>query len=471
MLPRPDRLFAAPSACRGRNRQPGGHHDRAIARDPGLATLSTADTVAVLRDVLAPNLAKGVIIRRPRVVGVAERLGLDRRAVRRMQRLRERYGSGPLRLRVPLREQVLILDPADVRRVLEGEPEPFSTATQEKRAALAHFEPKGALITRGEARGPRRRLNERVLGHENPVHALAPALLAVVAEEADDLLRHASSSGALEWDPFFDTWMRVVRRAVFGDGARDDRELTDLMERLRSHGNWAFLAPRRERLRNRLFERMRVHFERAEPGSLAGAMAAAPRARSAAPLHQIPQWLFAFDPAGMTTFRALALASAHPEFAASAAAEVAAAEDPAAHPLPALRAAILESLRLWPTTPMILRETTAPTDWAGGTLPEGTGVLIFANFFHRDDLTIPFADRFAPEIWAADSPVGDWPLVPFSGGPAICPGRNVVLLLTSAMLGRLIRGGARLDPADQLRADRPLPATLSPYTLRFRIEG
>jgi cytochrome P450 len=441
------------------------------ANGTGLKTLSAADTVAVVRDVLAPNIAKGVIIRRPRVVGLAERLHLDRRAVRRMQRLRERYGNGPLKLRIPARDQVLILDPAHLRRVLEGEPEPYSTASPEKRAALAHFEPRGALITRGEARGPRRRLNERVLGHEHPVHAVAPALLRVVTEEADRLLEGVGRAGSLEWDAFFDAWMRVVRRAVFGDGARDDRELTGLMERLRANGNWAFLAPRRERLRKRLFERMNVHFERAEAGSLAGAMAGTPRARSSAPLHQIPQWLFAFDPAGMTTFRALALASAHPEFAASAATEVAAADDASSHPLPALRAAILESLRLWPTTPMILRQTTTATEWAGGTLPEGTGVLIFANFFHRDDQTVPFADRFAPEIWSADSPVGDWPLVPFSGGPAICPGRNVVLLLTSAMLGRLVRAGPRLDPSDQLRADRPLPATLSPYTLRFRIEG
>ena len=43
--------------------------------------------------------------------------------------------------------------------------------------------------------------------------------------------------------------------------------------------------------------------------------------------------------------------------------------------LPFLRSAVLESLRLWPTTPLLLRDTTAETTWENGTLPKGTGVL------------------------------------------------------------------------------------------------
>jgi cytochrome P450 len=33
-----------------------------------------------------------------------------------------------------------------------------------------------------------------------------------------------------------------------------------------------------------------------------------------------------------------------------------------------------------------------------------------------------------------------WPLIPFSEGPAVCPGRNLALLLSSAMLARLLDG-------------------------------
>ncbi len=55
------------------------------------------DSIALFADVLLPTIAKGVIIRRPTMLRVAGALDLDRRAVRRMQRLRDRYGAGPLR--------------------------------------------------------------------------------------------------------------------------------------------------------------------------------------------------------------------------------------------------------------------------------------------------------------------------------------------------------------------------------------
>ena len=45
----------------------------------------------------------------------------------------------------------------------------------------------------------------------------------------------------------------------------------------------------------------------------------------------------------------------------------------------ALRATVLESVRLWPTTPAILRDTTTDTEWSNGTLKAGTGVVVFAT--------------------------------------------------------------------------------------------
>jgi cytochrome P450 len=101
-------------------------------------------------------------------------------------------------------------------------------------------------------------------------------------------------------------------------------------------------------------------------------------------------------------------------------------------------------------------------------MPAETGVLIYAPFFHRDDQRLPYADRFAPELWLKEVGHGDWPLIPFSEGPVACPGRNLVLMLGSSMLAALLEAGTpalapgrRLDPAR-------LPGTLDPYTLRFR---
>jgi len=109
----------------------------------------------------------------------------------------------------------------------------------------------------------------------------------------------------------------------------------------------------------------------------------------------------------------------------------------------------LESLRLWPTTPAILRDTTEETRWPNRIVERDAAVLIFAPFFHRDDWTEGRAKR--------------WPLVPFSEGPAECPGRNLVLLTTSCLLARLIAAQA-FHQAERhaLRSDRPLARNAEP---------
>jgi len=434
-----------------------------------LPAVSVAETLDILARVVTPNVAKGVVIRRPRMVGLAGTLDLDRRAVEALQRLRNRDGSGPLMLRVPGLDRAVILDPGHVRRIPQETPEPFSPASTVKRAALSHFEPRVALISEGAERADRRRFNERVLDSDHPVHRIADAFLAVVEEEAVGLLRR-TRSGELDWDAFSETWFRVVRRVVFGDGAAGDQELRELLDCLRGHANWAFLAPRRHDLRGRFLERLDEHLARAEPGSLAHVVANTPKTRTTAPDHQVPQWLFAFDPAGMTTFRALALLATHPEQATRAREEIAGAAGSGRAFMPFLRATVLESLRLWPTTPMVLRQTMSDTHWEEGVMPKGTGVLIFAPFFHRDDQRIDFANRFAPDVWIGDHPELDWPLIPFSGGPGICPGRNLVLLVTSAMVAALVESGeVRLDSSPGMDPGRRLPGTLNHYGLRFTI--
>jgi hypothetical protein len=437
--------------------------------DGELPRASVLDSLAVAADVFAPNIAKGVIIRRPKVVAMAERMELDRRAVRRMQQLRDRYGEGPLMLRVPGRSQAVVLSPEHVRRVLRETPDPFATASSEKRAALSHFEPKGALISHLPERVERRRYNEEVLESDNPVHHLAGTIVPVVQEEGRRILDHSLRRGVLEWDRFAQGWFRVVRRVVFGNVAADDHQLTGMMAELRSDANWAFLKPKRKGLRKRFFARMQRYLELAEPGSLAAVMARTRTTEVTAPLHQVPQWLFAFDPAGMATFRALALLAAHPGEEARAREEACSATPDDGWHLPFLRATVLESLRLWPTTPMLLRQTTRSTRWDHGVMPRHTGVLIFAPFFHRDDERLDFADRFVPGLWLRDRDESEWPLIPFSGGPGICPGRHLVLLLTSNMLATLIRDHTTgLEKPRRLPPGK-LPGTLDNYSLRFHV--
>ena len=452
-------LDPAPDATSGPDPASGGPPSE-------VPTASVTETAGVVAEVLLPLVARGVIRRRPRVVAGLERVDADRRAVDRLRTLRDRYGPGPLRLRLPGRELAIVLDPEDVHRILDGDPEPFAPANLEKRAALAHFQPHGVLVSHGEDRHERRRFNEVVLDSDQPRHQLAERFVTVAHEEADALLELAARFGELEWDDFLPAWYRLVRRVVFGDGARDDHRLTDDLAELRDRANNAYLLPKDRATRRRFQRRLAAHLARAEEGSLAATIAATPGGERTDPTDQVPQWLFAFEPAGMALFRALALVATHPE---RAAAHLDGDGDDRAA---GSRGIILESLRLWPTTPAILRDTTEPTEWRGRTVEPGTAMLIYASLFHRDEDRLPGADEFRPGRWDGRpvDPRTDPPLVPFSAGPGVCPGRNLVLLTTTAMLERLLaeHRPVMADPS-RLPAGGPLPSVLDNFSLRIAL--
>lgn len=399
-----------------------------------------------------PLVAKGLIVRRPKIVGLLGRTGAEARGVRLLARLGRKYGDGPLLLRLPLREQAIVLAPKHLRRVLAGTPQPFAADSDEKRAALAHFQPEGVLISDGAARTERRRFNEAVLESACPVHSLAPAFTALVEAELAPL----RAAGRLSWFEFRRAWYKMVRQAVFGPAARGDEALTDALERLRGAADWAFMKPRRRRLRAHFLAAVRTRLEQAGPDTLGG-LARARETECSAPEHQAAHWLFAFDAAGIAVFRTLAMLALHPEAAARARADS-----------DFRRACVLETLRLWPTTPALLRQTRSETIWEGRPLAAGAGLLIHLPYFHRDGSRIPYADRFVPGIWL-DGRAEAWPFVPFSAGPAACPARNLVLFLASAAVAGLMRDvdvdlppSARLDPAK-------LPATFDHFHLTMSL--
>ncbi|WP_437354196.1 cytochrome P450 [Neorhizobium petrolearium] len=117
-------------------------------------------------------------------------------------------------------------------------------------------------------------------------------------------------------------------------------------------------------------------------------------------------------------------------------------------------------MRLWPTTPGILRELTTDTAVGGGSVKKGTGVLIFTPFFHQDDINLPFAHRIEPSLWTEEDAIADTGLVPFSAGPAICPAHNLVPMVASFALWAVVSGASiELDfpQTDPCLAGHPRP--------------
>jgi cytochrome P450 len=141
---------------------------------------------------------------------------------------------------------------------------------------------------------------------------------------------------------------------------------------------------------------------------------------------------------------------------------------------PFLRSCVLESVRLWPTTPTILRDTTEDTEWRNGperfTVAAGAALMIVVPAFHRDGDLLPFAHRFTPDIWM-DGRAQQFPqLVPFSAGPGECPGKDLVLFVTSTLLAHLLSAlDVRLTSTPQLDPDQPLPMTYNQLTLDFAV--
>ena len=126
-----------------------------------------------------------------------------------------------------------------------------------------------------------------------------------------------------------------------------------------------------------------------------------------------------------------------------------------------------EAMRLWPTVPLIARETTTETSLAGEQLDEGTQVMILNTFNHRDRDHVPDADRAQPERWAQDQ--RDYRFNHLSNGTQDCPGGPLVLLLGKAVVGRMLeRYRPGLDqPA--LEPGRDLPHMLNFFEMRFTL--
>lgn len=429
-----------------------------------LARLGVLDRLAVVRDVLLPTVMQGTLARRTAVVGLAERYQWDARAVARLKALRAKFGDGPVVIRVLTRKQVILLKAEHVDRVLRETPEPFATASAEKVSALGHFEPRNSLISRGNERACRRRLSDDALQSDRPVHACGAHFAEIAAAEIRTLVvDHAHTGKRLTWDRFSPVWDRIVRRVVLGDGAAPDTKLSEMLLALRHHGNWGFLRPRSKRLFRDYADALAHHLQRRESGSLAAMLRHNVHDPVSAPPDQYTHYMFAFDAAALAVYRALAVLATEPDLAARAATGA----DGDVTDLQ--RGCVLESLRLWPTTLVILRETTRAVAWEGGEMPKGWGVWIFSSLFHRDDESLPYAHQFSPDIWSNDA-VPKPGIVPFSDGPGICPGRHIVQHVAGAAIGSALRAADfKLFNPERLSRGGRLAMSLDHTSLEFQV--
>jgi cytochrome P450 len=300
------------------------------------------------------------------------------------------------------------------------------------------------------------------------VHPFAERFLAVVADEVARL----RIGPDLEWDAFESLWDHITLRVVFGDRARGDQELTGLLAKLMEEGN-RLVGLKTTDDYYEFYGRIERYLADPEEGSLVSLVRDAPQTDRTRVAHQVPHWMFATrDTLGANTYRALAAVAGDQSLCARVREEISGADlsDPdAVDGMQLLEGVLHEAMRLWPTTPLLARETTRELELGGAQLDEGTQVMMLNIFNHRRPEGISDADRLVPERWAGDTPT-EYRFNHLSNGTQDCPGGPLVLLLGKAVMARMLDEYSLKLVEPSLPAGGDQPVMLDFFSIRFDVE-
>ncbi len=415
---------------------------------------STVEGIRFTAQVAVPNVILGLFNKRELPSRIASTVGADYLGYRLVDGMVGSYGPAPFYVRVAKDEALLVHHPDDLQFVLGGSPDPFASDPEAKRKGMTAFQPDALTISKGKEWQQRRKFAEAVLDTGKSVHRLAQPFVDVAAQTAREL-----AGDKIDWPTVNKAFQRMTRRVLFGDPAADDQDLSDLLGELMSAGNKMPDEPAPQY--DEFIARIESYLANPPEGSLAALIPQAPDPGSA-PAGQLVHWMFAMgDTLAANTFRTLGVLSSHDEQLREVAAEMADADLGSAAGIARLEylaGCLFETMRLWPTTQLFGRVTTRDVEFPNGAvLPEGTQVLIYNVFNHRNRHRIPYADRFSPGEWVSGDAGNDWSYNFFSHGPQVCPGADLSIFLGQAILAHLIDAGATSLSGNRLNPAKPLP--------------
>jgi cytochrome P450 len=383
-----------------------------------LADASLSESLRFVATGLLPAITRGLFAPRPRAMKWLTRLNTDRRAIATLDRIREKHGGDGVRI---LGGKITVLWGEDaIREVLDNSATEYASDAGAKKKGMAQFQPDALTLSRGEQWQDRRAFNEHVLDAE----AQKGRILDVVADEVARM-RIGPELRWQDWERLFD---HITLRVIFGNGARNDQDLTGLLEKLMRRANRIVGSPGDDYYE--FYGRIDKHLANPDPYSLVARIADAPQSDRTRIAQQVPHWIFAMrDTLGANAYRALALA--------------------VDRGIGDLAGALREAMRLWPTTPLIAREK----------VDDGSQVMILNVFNHRDPRA-PGYNEVKPDREHS------YRFNHLSNGTQDCPGGDLVMLIGTAVLERMLDEyelryeGPSLDP---------VPEMLDFFQIRFTV--
>jgi unspecific monooxygenase len=101
---------------------------------------------------------------------------------------------------------------------------------------------------------------------------------------------------------------------------------------------------------------------------------------------------------------------------------------------------VLEVLRLFPPTWLLVRTAMRAAEVGGYSFPAGHHFMISPFVLHRDARSFPDPTRFASERWLQPASTASAAYLPFGAGVHACPGRHLAVRLLTVLAHRVTTG-------------------------------
>jgi cytochrome P450 len=431
-----------------------------------IPTVSIADSVAFNLFQILPFYLRGIFTKNKFWISFWNRVHPDPLGVNFVRRLRQKYKSAYFYIYLIKTKALVVLDFDGIRRVLDHSPMLYAADPDLKRRGMSHFQPNALTISRGAEWKDRRQFNEAVLASNQRVHPNADQFLRAIFQATESLTANAGQY--LVWDHFDHLFKRVTLEIIFGHEARDDAALADRLTQMMRESNRVFLLGKSREF-DLFYERIRDYLESAPAGSLAAMCKLVPSTAQTKVENQIPHWMFAMmETLATNTMRALALIVSQPTVESRVRQEI--QENGARTPeeidqLNLLEGCIQEAMRLWPTTPILMRQTVEDDILGGNVIASGTPVVILNGFNDRDWETNPDAGSFCPDFWLDKR--SDYRFNHLSNGTQACAGKSLALFVAKAVLAGLLLRGRYVLKRPKLNMLKPLPFQYDEFVTRF----